>query len=498
MKQARPHARVLAGFLLLSASAPLLAFAQDLPRAEAERLSRLPSVHRAEDGRELPTPERTFRDPNVVPGRLLVQFVPGTVRMQRPDERVNPARLSERDLTERVPSQALRGLLRAEAVQELRQTFSQARAGERQRVRVDGWEVDAPDLSNHFVLELPAQANLEAVAQRLERLAEVVSVEPDGYISTHEVKRPRFRVGRPDGSPWLPTSSDPYFSLQHGLEQPNDVDIDAEAAWNVQTSTPSVRLAIIDTGVDYTHPDLGGAMATGFKVAPGWDYASNDGDPTDGSYHGTHVAGIAAALTNNLDASGQSLGIAGVAGGWGYNAQTQTGNRGATIVPMRVIPGTSSMAADAVYAAANPSGYNANVLNNSYGLCVTDVVGTPSCQNSTTLEHAMRYAAINGRVIVASSGNREINANGYSYPASYHGSWMTTVGASNKTTGDRESNWGYTLNGTPQGSTYGTFVDVTAPGTDIYSTMPGQSYDYDSGTSMAAPHVSGIAALLVQ
>lgn len=236
--------------------------------------------------------------------------------------------------------------------------------------------------------------------------------------------------------------NDPYFhSYQYGPQL-----IQAPAAWEVTTSTPDIRIAVVDTGVQLTHPDLSG------KLVSGYDFVSNDSIPDDPNGHGTHAAGIAAAATNN------GRGIAGIA-------------PNASILPVRVLDQAGNGSLDQVargiiYAADQ----GVQVINLS--------LGAP--YRAYTLQRAVEYAWNRGAVVVAAAGND--NSNTLNYPAAYpHVIAVASVDAN-----DRKSTF----------SNYGDWVDVAAPGSEILSTYPNNNYAYLSGTSMAAPHAAGLAALL--
>ncbi|MBM7702898.1 S8 family peptidase [Metabacillus iocasae] len=237
------------------------------------------------------------------------------------------------------------------------------------------------------------------------------------------------------------TPNDPYLSYQYGLQR-----IQAAEAWDVSKSRSSVKIAIIDSGVQLNHPDLSA------KMIKGYDFVENDSTPNDQNGHGTHVAGIAAGATNNR------VGMAGVA-------------PLASILPVRVLGsdgnGTLSAVAEGIIYAANQG---AKVINLSLG----------STQGSTTLQNAVNYAWSKGAVLIGAAGNSGVNVP--NYPAYY----ANVIAVASTDTNDRRSTF----------SNFGTWVDVAAPGTDILSTYLSSSYGYLSGTSMAAPHVAGIAALL--
>ena len=240
----------------------------------------------------------------------------------------------------------------------------------------------------------------------------------------------------------------------HIMWTPNDLTsqqwgpqkVQAPQAWDVTRSSSSTVIAIVDTGVQADHPDLRG------KVIQGYDFVDNDSTAQDGNGHGTHCAGIAAAVTNN------GIGIAGMA-------------PNASIMPVRVLDnnGSGTMAAVAngiAYAAQN----GADVISLSLGGSV----------GSSALQSAVQQAWNSGAVVVAAAGNSSSSAP--SYPAYY--SQAIAVAST-----DSNDNLSYFSN-------YGSWVDVAAPGSNIYSTYINSSYTSLSGTSMATPHVAGLAALL--
>jgi len=221
--------------------------------------------------------------------------------------------------------------------------------------------------------------------------------------------------------------------------------IQAPQAWDLTTGCSTISIAVLDTGVDTSHPDLSG------KVVGNINYSSS-GTVSDVYGHGTHVAGIAAAATNN----GQ--GVAGL----GYDS---------TILNVKVMGddgvGTYSAVAYGIVWAAD---HGARVINMSLG-------GTSS---SSTLQDAVNYAWGKGVVLVAAAGN-----NGNSVPF-YPAYFQNVIAVAS--TGPTDTLSPY--------SNYGDWVDVAAPGGSIWSTKPNNSYGSLSGTSMASPHVAGLGALV--
>lgn len=239
--------------------------------------------------------------------------------------------------------------------------------------------------------------------------------------------------------------SDPAFPDQWGLPA-----IDAPEAWDQVTSTSKVVVAVIDTGVDYTHPDLVNRVDT----VNDYDYVNSDSNAMDDEGHGTHVAGIIAAEAN-------SQGTVGVAG----KANVQ-------ILPLKALDATGSgylsHIAQAVMYAADEG---ADIINMSLG----------AKGYSQTMEEAVNYAVAQGSVVIVAAGNETDNADLYT-PASIPAA--ITVSAVNQS---------LTL---ASFSNFGSSIDIAAPGVDIVSDWINGKYMIADGTSQAAPMVSGVAALL--
>jgi thermitase len=243
------------------------------------------------------------------------------------------------------------------------------------------------------------------------------------------------------------TPDDPNFGYQWGMTK-----IQAPEAWSVTTGSSDVRIAILDTGVDLDHEDL----ATRVVANKNFTTSSTVNDLYG---HGTHCAGIAAAIANN------SIGVAGV----GFNTSLMNG---------KVLDDSGSgyyswIASGLTWATDN----GAKVISMSLG----------GSSSSSTLENAVNYAWGKGVVVVAAAGNSGKTAP--IYPAYYAN--CISVAATDQN--DAKASF----------STYGSWVDVAAPGVIIYSTLPNHSnsigtrnYGSLSGTSMATPHVAGLAGLV--
>jgi thermitase len=234
--------------------------------------------------------------------------------------------------------------------------------------------------------------------------------------------------------------NDPAFNRQWGLAK-----IGAPAAWDQTFGANGPLVAVIDTGVNAAHPDLFG------QVEAGYDFANKDNDPTDDQGHGTHVAGIIAAKGDNRTGA---LGVAPQARVLSIKALSASGSGS-----------TTSIVESLNYAVQQ----GAKVINLSLG----------SPYRSLAMEIAVRNAQAAGCLVVAAAGNDGKDLK--TYPAGYPG----VISVASTTTKDARSSF----------SNFGTWVTMAAPGSSIYATYK-SGYARLSGTSMAAPHVAGAAALL--
>jgi subtilisin family serine protease len=295
------------------------------------------------------------------------------------------------------------------------------------------------------VMRVDAGGVRQAIA-RLRQHPEVRYAEPDYVV--HATAAP----------------SDPYYRKLWGMDA-----IRADLAWTSTMGTPAVVVGVVDTGVEYNHPDLAAnvwSSAGPINGCPpgtrGYNAINAACDPMDDHRHGTHVSGTISAVGNN------GIGVIGVNGTTRIMGLKFLGSGGS---------GAISDAVEAIDWAvrAKQAGVNLRVLNDSWS----------GGGFSQALVDAINKAGMNDILFVAAAGNAagDDDATPF-YPCSYHTANEICVAATDKT--DRLAGF----------SKYGqSSVDLAAPGASIYSTMLGGTYDYMSGTSMATPHVSGAAAL---
>lgn len=260
----------------------------------------------------------------------------------------------------------------------------------------------------------------------------VVYAEPDYFIGTHRIP------------------NDPYFRFLWNMEK-----IKSPFAWNFTTGSSDVVVGVIDSGIDYSHPDLVNNLLVALNEdnGNGWFSDLNSDGPMDETGHGTHVAGTIGAVGNN------SIGVTGVC--WNVKlASLKIGNANFNL-------------AAAIKAIDYANNNNIHILNSSWG----GRIYSPS----------LKFAIDNyDGLFIASAGNSSSNNDIYPvYPASFDCVNIITVAAVDQ----------YDIL-TPFSNYGAVSVDFAAPGADILSTDLFGSYSYMGGTSMAAPHAAGAAALL--
>ncbi len=303
---------------------------------------------------------------------------------------------------------------------------------------------------------LPDQSSLERSAGTLlasyQRSGAIESVEYDGPVFGTAIQEASVQADL-DAPSWMLSPlplNDPDFNDPQLVYAPQLLQL--PTAWNYTMGDPDVVVAVVDSGINPAHPEFQD------RVIPGYDFVNNDDDPADDHGHGTHVAGIIAAAANN------GTGMVGVC------PQCR-------LLPVKVLNednvGTwAGVAAGVIYAVDN----GADIINLSLG----------GNGGANVLEQAIEYANQQGVLVVAAAGNGRSDAP--FYPAAYPG--VLGVSASR----NDDTRWSL--------SNFGDYIDLAAPGYAIYSTYSDLAnyyggYTFMSGTSMASPHVAGVAALLL-
>lgn len=306
--------------------------------------------------------------------------------------------------------------------------------------------------------------------------SEIEYIEPNYIISLNKVQ----------AGEEAPAPKDASFKKQWGMKNDGKngsvfssglagEDINVLRAWSITKGSKDIKIAVIDTGVDYTHPDLAAQMDVNTAELKGkagvdddnngyvddiygYDFANKDGDPQDGHGHGTHCAGV-------IGASHNSAGVAGVMAD-------------VKIVGIKFLSDAGSgETIDAIAAIDYAIKRGVQVMSNSWG----------GGDKEQSLEDAIKSAEAAGITFVAAAGNESANNDSTaSYPANYEVSNVISVGS-------------YTSAGAKSSfSNYGlTSVHVTAPGSGILSTYKKGGYTSMSGTSMATPHIAGVVGLLL-
>ncbi|WP_081791946.1 S8 family peptidase [Caldalkalibacillus mannanilyticus] len=299
---------------------------------------------------------------------------------------------------------------------------------------IEEWLGNEPQIrvkkeSPPYYLLVHEQMDTDEFVASLRNQAGFESVEPN-YIYT---KQTTGAVQEPNDEFYQP--------YQWNLSQ-----IQVKEGWEISSGSEEVIIAVLDTGVDLKHQDIAEKMVEGFNAFDG------SSDPTDEHGHGTHVAGISSAITNNVK------GIAGVS--WR--------NR---IMPIKVLDEKGEGSLFEITSGIRwATDHGAKVINMSLG----------DTENSPMLYDAIRYAYEHDVMLIAAAGNDNVSQ--MMYPAGYEEVLAVSAVNPDKTKAEF--------------SNYGSHIDVAAPGESIPSLFPDNHYVYMSGTSMAAPHVSGMAGLI--
>ncbi len=318
---------------------------------------------------------------------------------------------------------------------------------------------DLPIINGELVKVKPAFSVEQALAVAKAN-PNVVYAEPDFIWKADDIKP----------SPLVDLiPNDPRYNELYGMAK-----ISAPSAWDVYTGDPNLLIGVIDTGIDYTHPDLAANAWTNPGEIPangidddnngfiddvhGYDFVNNDGNPMDDHFHGTHCSGTIGGVGNN------GVGVVGV-------------NWNVKIAGIKFLDsGGSGSTANAILSVQYAVTIGCRLTSNSWG----------GGGFSQALKDAIDAAGTAGQLFVAAAGNAGSNNDvTASYPASYTSPNIIAVAATDSNDGMASfSNFGLTT------------VDLGAPGVDILSCQPGAAYQLLSGTSMATPHVAGACGMV--
>lgn len=322
------------------------------------------------------------------------------------------------------------------------------------------FETDSEDLQYHYSLQLSENASVAQIREEIYKLDAIESAEPD-YILTTQA-----------------TVNDPYYPDMWHFPK-----IQMENAWNIQTGSSTVRVAVVDTGIDYAHEDFVGRTIIKGKDVSTCDSTLDqlkaaggncsqpkapDTDPMDTNGHGTHVAGTIGAVANN------GIGVAGI-------------NHEVTLIGIKVLGrGGAGGIPDIANGIIDAADRGAKIINMSLG-------GEGSCAPNSAIRSSVEYAQKKGALVVVAAGNNAIDASRIA-PANCPGVFV--IGA----TGPNDERSSY--------SNFGSLVSLSAPGGNkttsacraaecVTSTWQNNAYISIVGTSMATPHVAGVAALVL-
>jgi subtilisin family serine protease len=357
-----------------------------------------------------------------------------------------------------------------------------------------------------YEIKFDSTVHVEQALRKFRELEQIELVTPRQIIKAVE---PVLNLKMSDSEKSLENArtkanvNDPFFQYQWSYDNTGQsqgtpgADIRLKKAWDIQMGNPDVIVAVIDAGIDITHLDLKNALWKNTKEIPnngidddnngyaddihGWDFANNSSTILPGS-HGTHVAGTIGAITNN------TIGVAGIAGGLG----SANGIRLMTLDIFGGLDyGDDEAPAIAMIYAAN---HGAVISQNSWGIfggtsqlledAINYFIERAGYDNTNAnFEKNIQIGPMAGGIVLFASGNDNSSDPNSNYPSRL----PQVLSVASTDHHDKKSNF----------SNFGPWVDIAAPGTEVLSTWPSNNYFTISGTSMACPHVSGVAALII-
>ena len=434
--------------------------------------------------------------PSHIEREIIVRFDPVALRFINIDNPAFQAGLLNNFIDDKTLEQVSQALGYNAAGVEVFKIFGAMTSADTLSIDRMGETIRLDDHWASFVLQLPIGSDEQAVCKNLDGLFPLVRYAHLNWV--FEIDDTRRPLPCPTGIPNDPEYLSRQGSLYPTASYPNG-HINAEPAWKVQTGRNSIRVGVVDSGIDAAHPDLNNGSTFGPVVTSGYDFSNNLPRlfAQDKTGHGTACAGIIGAQRNNTS------GIAGIAGGDGNLYGVQLADM--KIFQLASAPISTIVRAwveGSVHAAPSSGyGYALHVMNNSFSGYLIGTQpptgGTFTAPQITELRNAVRTVYRNKVTMVCSRGN--LNVTTASFPNSFPDDWVLSVGASDES-GNKASF-----------SNFGQNVDLIAPGVSslVYTTQSQQKqnasggstvtglYQTFNGTSAATPHVSGVAALLL-
>ncbi len=311
-----------------------------------------------------------------------------------------------------------------------------------------------------------------------EGLSELKDLEKDGYkIEIYEDRIFHLDATRSEQPTENKNDKTPDQSVEGGISVTLDnsvPSIEANYSWNILDITGrNITVAVIDSGIDYNHTDLGGCFGTGCRIKDGFDFVNNDSNPTDDYGHGTHVAGI-------IGANGTVMGVA----------------PGVEFLAVKACDSAGDCAlSDIIESIEWATDNGADIISMSLGGSYSDVVQGNTGKDSTSL--AAEAAIASGKIVVVAGGNHGPGISTLAVPGASEN--VITVGNIDDQGTIEQTDDVIAASSGRGPSAFGRLdPDIVAPGQLIYSTYPGDDYQTMSGTSMATPHVSGVIALMLE
>ena len=437
---------------------------------------------RTDTGEIIIVPDYGTPGVDYVDSQFIVSLLPGYLTL--------PPSQSEAYLDTCTVEDSLRSILEDHQVYYVKQVYTGAQLGDTLRL-IDSSTVVIPDLSQIFELFQLVGGDVPSVIEDIYEHQATRYAAPNFFLT--EAAEPN--------DPYWNDQDTPQWNLKNPgpFDNPPTYGIGCPIAWDVTAGADTVKVGIVDSGVEGNHIDLGGPEFPNYsKLVGGWNYADwnnsiGDAFDDDEHGHGTGTAGIAGALTNNIFGGGY-FGMAGIAGGWN-NLEFPAG---AKLYSLKVKHDGGGYSNDAAFRAI-VFGSDREFTETSFGCHILNC-SLPGQGTSEEWEDAVIFAYKVGAVVTAARGNSG-GPNSIYFPACVnHRNWVTSVGSYGKDGRICDIDFDNChIPGTEYGygSSYSNGMDLLAPGIDIpFTSKNGSINPEGGGTSYATPHVSGAVALL--